>query len=186
MYHANDIIKISVYLHLYIGIICNPESSWPKVFYKMVILKNLAKFTGKHLCQSLFPKLSSSVIWQKGESWNGGNKNAKHTKFSDFPASGLLQIGHKLKKWQWRHNFPTWHHRQIFFMLFVSLVKFIYWSNFHVIIITGSGVMAIFFIRDWLEIRKSEISPFAFCPISGDWSKLEIPKLAWMFLIKCY
>ena len=25
----------------------------------------------------------SSVIWQKGESQKGGNKNTKHTKFSD-------------------------------------------------------------------------------------------------------
>ena len=32
------------------------------------------------------------------------------------------------------------------------------------------------FIRDWPEIRKSEIPPSEFCPISGDWSKLGIPK----------
>ena len=42
------------------------------------------------------------------------------------------------------------------------------------------------FIRDWPEIRKSEIPPSEFCPISGDWSKLWIPDLAWMSLIKCY
>ena len=27
------------------------------------------------------------------------------------------------------------------------------------------------FIRDWPEIRKSEIPPSEFCPISGDWDK---------------
>ena len=30
------------------------------------------------------------------------------------------------------------------------------------------------FIRDWLEIRKSEILPSEFCPISREWNKLGI------------
>ena len=30
-------------------------------------------------------QLNSSVIWQKGKSQNGGNKNTKHVKFSNFP-----------------------------------------------------------------------------------------------------
>ena len=42
------------------------------------------------------------------------------------------------------------------------------------------------FIRDWPEIRKSEIPPSEFCPISGDWGKLWIPNLARMSPIKCY
>ena len=42
------------------------------------------------------------------------------------------------------------------------------------------------FIRDWPEIRKSEIPPSEFCPISGDWGELWIPNLARMFLIECY
>ena len=42
------------------------------------------------------------------------------------------------------------------------------------------------FIRDWPEIRKSEIPPSEFCPISGDWGELWIPNLAQMSLIKCY
>ena len=33
------------------------------------------------------------------------------------------------------------------------------------------------FIRDWLEIRKLEIHPSEFCPISGDWGES---------LIECY
>ena len=41
-------------------------------------------------------------------------------------------------------------------------------------------------IRDWPEIRKLEIHPFEFCSISGDWSKLGIPNLAEMSVIKCY
>ena len=42
------------------------------------------------------------------------------------------------------------------------------------------------FIRDWPEIRKSEIPPSEFCPISGDWGKLWIPNLARMSPIKYY
>ena len=42
------------------------------------------------------------------------------------------------------------------------------------------------FVRDWPEIWKSEILPSEFCPVSGDWGKLNIPSLAWMSLMKCY
>ena len=42
------------------------------------------------------------------------------------------------------------------------------------------------FIRDWSEIRKLEIPPSEFCPISGDWGKLGIPNLARRSLMKGY
>ena len=42
------------------------------------------------------------------------------------------------------------------------------------------------FIRDWPEIRKSEIPPSEFCQKSRDWGKLWVPKLAQMCLTKCY
>ena len=42
------------------------------------------------------------------------------------------------------------------------------------------------FIRDWPEIRKSEISASEFCPISGDWVELWIPNLVRMSLIEFY
>ena len=48
------------------------------------------------------------------------------------------------------------------------------------------------FIKDWPEIRKSEIPPFVFCPISRDWyksgirEKSGIRNLARISLIKCY
>ena len=51
------------------------------------------------------------------------------------PASGLLQIGYKLEKWQWRHNFPKIH--QFFWPCSISLVKFSYWPKFHVNIMAG-------------------------------------------------
>ena len=55
-------------------------------------------------------------------------------------ASGLIQISHISKKWQWRHNLLTCRHRQTFLCCRVSLVTFSYWSKFHINIITGSGV----------------------------------------------
>ena len=42
------------------------------------------------------------------------------------------------------------------------------------------------FIRDWPEIRKLEIPPSQFCPISGNWNKLWVPNLARISLKKCY
>ena len=93
-------------------------------------------------------------------------------------ASRLLQIGHKSKKWQQGPNLLTWRHSQIFLMLLCFLVKFSCCSKFHVNIITGSGVMTTFFIRDWPEIRKSKIPPSKFCSISGGWDELEIPNFA--------
>ena len=42
------------------------------------------------------------------------------------------------------------------------------------------------FIRGWPEIRKLEIHPPEFCPISRDWGKLGIPNLVQISLIKFY
>ena len=42
------------------------------------------------------------------------------------------------------------------------------------------------FIRDWPEIRKSEIPPSEFCQISRDWGEQRLPNLAWTLLIKFY
>ena len=63
-------------------------------------------------------------------------------------------------------------------------------------LVTGSSFMSISslvlelwqfsFIRDWPEIKKSEIPPSEFCPISGDWDELWIPNLVRMSLIECY
>ena len=74
----------------------------------------------------------------------------------------------------------------LFWRCFVSLVKFSYWSKFHVNIITASVIMTIFFYKGWPEIRKSEIPPSEFCPMSGDWGELWIPNLVQMFQIEFY
>ena len=88
-------------------------------------------------------------------------------------ASGLLQIGTKSKN--------------DFFDLFFFLFS---------ILVTGPSFMSISslvldlwqfsFIREWPEIRKSEIPLPEFCSISGDWSELWILTLSQMSLMECY
>ena len=76
------------------------------------------------------------------------------------PVSGLLQIGQKSEKCQWRIDFPTDVIVKFFWRCFISFVKFSYWSKFHVNIITGSGIMTIFFYKGLTrnpEIRKSPV-----------------------------
>ena len=67
----------------------------------------------------------------------------------------MLQIGHKSKKWQRRQNLLAWRHRQIFWRCFISLAKFSYCSKFHLNVITGPGVMTLFFYKGLT--RKPEI-----------------------------
>ena len=102
------------------------------------------------------------------------------------PASGLLQIGQKCEKWRWRHNF-----RHDAIVIFFCVVLFFLSS-----LLTGSSFMSISSlalelwqfssIRDWPDIRKSELPPSEFCPISGDWGELWILNLKRMSLIQCY
>ena len=100
-------------------------------------------------------------------------------------ASGLLQIGYKLK-----HNGFTvfWYEIivKVFWHCFVSLVKFSYWSKFHIDIITGSWVMTFTFKSDWPEIRKLEIPLSEFCSISGDQVELRILNFTWTSPLKCH
>ena len=46
-------ILYSSFIHL-ITLNCVPQKQPPEMFYKKHVLENFAKFTGKHLCQSLF------------------------------------------------------------------------------------------------------------------------------------
>ena len=81
-----------------------------------------------------------------------------------------------------RHNVIV----KFFWCCFVSFVWFNYWSKFYINIIKGSGVMTVFFYKDWPEIRKSEILPSVFCLISEIRGEIRIPYLARMSLMKCY
>ena len=74
---------------------------------------------------------------------------------------------------------------KFFWCCFVSLVKFSYWSKFHVNIITGSGIMTIFFYKELTRYPEIRNTP-EFCPIPGDWGELWIPNLARMSLMEHY
>ena len=86
----------------------------------------------------------------------------------------------KSGKWQWCHNFPKWHHHQLFLSSFVSFVKFSYWSNFKSISSLVLEWRQFSFIRDWPEIWKLEIPTTEFCPISGGCGESGIRNLAQM------
>ena len=75
---------------------------------------------------------------------------------------------------------------KFFWRCFVSLVKFSYWSKFYVNIITGSRITTILFCKRLTRNPEIGNTPNEFCPIFGDWGKLEIPNLSRMSLIKCY
>ena len=62
----------------------------------------------------------------------------------------------------------------------------VYWSRFHVNIMTGSGVIKTFVYKGSTEIWKSNIHQSEIWSKSVDWDQLGIPNLAWMSLIKCY
>ena len=88
------------------------------------------------------------------------------------PGSELLQINHKLEKWQRRHNFQTWTIVKFFWRFFVSLVKFSCCSKFHTNTITCSGVMTIFFYKKLTgnpEIRNTPVRV-----LSNTWSLVRI------------
>ena len=79
----------------------------------------------------------------------------------------MLQIDHKSKKWQWSHNFPTYHHLRIFWRYFVSLVNFSYLYKFHVNIISGSGIMTILFYKGLT--RNPEIGNTSLWILPNSW-----------------
>ena len=101
-------------------------------------------------------------------------------------ASGLLQIGHKLKKMTMTSQLFDMTSSSNFFDVILFLLS---------ILVTVLSFLLIWplvlelwqfsFIRDWPEIRKLEVPLSEFYPISGDWGKLRIPNLARIFLRKC-
>ena len=56
-------------------------------------------------------------------------------------------------------QFPDMMSRQIFWRCFVSLVKFSYWSKIHLNIITGSGVMTIYFYKGLTRNPETRNTP---------------------------
>ena len=113
----------------------------------------------------------------------------KNASFSGYASIIRLPDCSKLAINQKNDNDATicWHESSSFFWRwFVSLAKFRNWSKFMSISPLVLELWQFSFVRDWPEIRKLEIPPGEFRPISGDYSKLGMPSLAQMSLIKCY
>ena len=110
--------------------------------------------------------------------------------FTDY-ASGIWLLDCSKLAVKWENSSGTTIFRHDVIVKFYDVVLFLLLR-----LVTGPSFMSISslvlelwqfsFIRDWPEIRKSEIPPSEFCPISGDWGELGIPNLARMSLIKCY
>ena len=113
--------------------------------------------------------------------------------FTDYPSGMQLPDWSKLtinqKAWQWCHDVPKRRHYQIFWSCFVSILNFSHWFKFHVNIISGFGVLTIFFHKRSTrnaEIKNATVWFSEFFLISKDWSELEISNWVQMSLIKCY
>ena len=74
---------------------------------------------------------------------------------------------------------------KLFWRCFVFLVKLVTSPSFMSMSSLVLELWHIPFIKDWPEIRKSEIPPSEFCPVPGDWGEEEIPNLAQTCLIRC-
>ena len=83
-------------------------------------------------------------------------------------------------------QFPRWRLFQFFWCCFVFLLKFSYWSKFHVNIIPNFGVLTILFCKGLTWNRKIVKLLSKFCWILEDWTKLGIPNLAQTSLINYY
>ena len=115
---------------------------------------------------------------------------AGNVSFTDYASRIRLSDCSKLTINRKNNNDVTICKRDVIFKFFD--VVFLLLSS----LVTGLSLMSvssvvlelryISFIRDWPEIRKPEILPSEFCPISRSWGKLGIPNSARMSLIKCY
>ena len=97
------------------------------------------------------------------------------------PESGLRTAPNwsKIRKITMTSQFSNMMSSSIFYFwhCFVSLVKFSYWSKFHVNSITGSGIMAIFFYKGLNRNLEIENSPV--------WVLPNIWRLGWVMDTKC-
>ena len=74
----------------------------------------------------------------------------------------------------------------VFWLCFVSLVKFSYCCKFHVNIITGSGIMTVLFYNGLTRNLEIGNTPVWVLSNIWNWRELWIPNLAHMSLIERY
>ena len=101
------------------------------------------------------------------------------------PASILLQIVRKLKKMVMTSQLPDMISSSFFWHFFISLVKFSYWYKFHVSMITGSGVMTIYFYKGLT--RNPEIGNTPVWVLHNIWRLKRVRNTKfWTSLIRLY
>ena len=86
----------------------------------------------------------------------------KNISFADsVPESGHRTAPNwpKIRKMTMTSHFPDMTSKSFFLRCFVFLVKFSYWSKFHVNIITGSGIMTIFFYKEFTRNPENRKYP---------------------------
>ena len=101
------------------------RSSRPEMFYKKAVHRNFAKFTGKHLSQSLFfNKVASFSLW-KERLWH----RCFHVNFVRFLRTPFLQnTSGRLLLSLWEDL--TFHYKVPLSLSFISLKKIERWVNF--------------------------------------------------------
>ena len=75
---------------------------------------------------------------------------------------------------------------KFFWRFFVSLDNFSYWSTFHVNIITGSGIMTIFFYKELTRNPEIGNNPVWVLPNFWRLGQVMSTKFGTMSLIECY
>ena len=142
------------------------------------LLKTIVWELSLKLCSSFFIFCKKKVTFNENISFTGS-------------ASWIwLPDGLKVAmNWKSDNEFTIrWHYVivKLFWRCFISFVKFSYWCKFQDNVITGSGIMIIFFYQGLTRNLENKIASSEFCTISGNRGELEIPNLERMFLIKRY
>ena len=110
--------------------------------------------------------------------------------FADYASRIRLPDCSKLaKKWKNGNDITTFKHDVIakFFDIdLFFLTSLVTGPSFMLISSLFQELWQFLFITDWPEIRKLEILPSEFCPISGDWVEEWTPNLARTSLIRFY
>ena len=110
--------------------------------------------------------------------------------FTDHASWIWLPNCSKLAVYEKNYNEVIIYEREVIVNFFwrcrISLVKFSYWSKFHVNIITCPGVITIFAYKGSIRNQEIRNTSVWVLPISGDWRELGTPKLPRMFLMKSH
>ena len=105
--------------------------------------------------------------------------------FADY-ASGIRRLDCSKLAINWKNYNDVKSSRNVFDVVLFLLSSLVTRPNFMSISSLVLELWQFSFIRDWPETLKSKLPSSVFCPISGDWSELEIPSFTQLNLMRCY